>query len=124
MSEFTPGPWEVGMRGGHNANTIFDRSGKGKDAAHYDNSIASVFGIPSHKGVEELGSNSVVGLANAILIASAPELLEALKQAVSMLEVYTGCSDGCTCGDDWTHVERHEIEPLRAAIAKATGGQE
>ena len=46
-------------------------------------------------------------IANARLIAAAPELLEALQ-------TFPGFTDDATVGDAW-------IEKMRAAIARATG---
>ena len=42
-------------------------------------------------------------------------LNEKLRVAVSALESYAGCGDGCTCGDGWSHKSADEalakIEP-------------
>ena len=57
--------------------------------------------------VMPLDEDGIEGLANARLIAAAPELLEALKDAVAALEV---------CGKDY-----YATQVARAAIAKATG---
>jgi hypothetical protein len=75
-AQHTPGPWEVGMRGGFNANLICDRSGEDE---HTDNAICSVFGMYQHQDIDEQKYSK--GLANARLIAKAPEMLEALKDA-------------------------------------------
>ena len=104
MDKFTPGPWEVGMRGGFNANLICDRSGENE---HTDNAICSVFGMYQHQDVDEQKDSK--GLANARLIAAAPELLEALKDALCALEC---------CGKDYPAATK-----AQAAIAKATGEQ-
>jgi hypothetical protein len=98
----TPGPWEIGMRGGFNANLICDRSG---EDMHTDNAICSVFGMYQHQDVEDQKDSK--GLANARLISAAPELLEALK---NLLESHY---NGNIINADCTEAE--------AAIAKATG---
>ncbi len=53
--------------------------------------------------------------------ARVTELYEALGKALEIMDRYTGCTDGCTCGDGWQHIERHEIAPLRAIHAKVEG---
>jgi hypothetical protein len=100
-TQHTPGPWEVGMRGGFNANMIYDRSG---DDLHSDNAICSVFGMYQHRDIDEQKDSK--GLANARLIAAAPDLLEALKDALCALEC---------CGKDFPAATK-----ASAAIAKAT----
>ena len=73
MNKFTPGPWHIGMRGGHNANCIYAYNGKD---AHDDYVICSVYGINMNRSVDETLNND--GTPNARLIAAAPELLAAL----------------------------------------------
>ncbi len=109
MKNFTPGPWYVGMRNGRNPNTIFDRSGVDE---HHDKSVCSVFGIPLHCSVEQLGERDAVGLANAHLISSAPDLYEALER---LIEASHHSSEIEWLGQDepWT--------VARAALAKARG---
>lgn len=98
MSEakHTPGPWQWTQ---HFDPTIsIYKDGFGQIARLYDSSVGT-------------------GKANARLIAAAPDLLEALKTLVPML-------------DEWhkehpAHVgdkEPHAIKAASAAIAKATGG--
>ena len=101
MTQHTPGPWKVGMRGGFNANLICDRSG---EDMHTDNAICSVFGMYQHQDVEEQKDSK--GLANARLISAAPELLEALIA----LHTQTNSTELAKAGDK-----------ARAAIAKANG---
>lgn len=88
-AKHTPGPWEVSRR---NAWRVAD--------AH-DNTVAST------------GTDSSISygahVANARLIAAAPDMLEALKACLAALQAYTGFSTG---------VEQGMAEE---AIAKATG---
>ena len=61
--------------------------------------------------------------ANVALIAAAPELLDAARAALRYLEANRPDSD---VRKDFTSLSEHEniaVKPLRAAIAKAEGGQ-
>lgn len=93
MSAHTPGPWTVDSNGpGH--EVVLARGGR--------HAIAAV------QGPEDHGEN----LANARLIAAAPELLIALRVLIATSE----CScEGETCDSECTHVL------ARAAIDKAEG---
>ena len=67
-------------------------------------------------------ADAYTGEADARLIASAPELLEALKRVRSTMS--SKCtSDGCTCGDGWQHDDPEVIAKIDAVIAKAEGRQ-
>ena len=94
-SQFTPGPWVVGSVE-HAAGTPILQNG---------NLVASAFGRPKAESV-----------ANAQLIASAPELLAALEAG------YVRLCNGY--GPSITDRERlwSELEVMRKAIAKAKGG--
>ena len=103
MSKHTQGPWryrkvkrkqEWEIDTGHCPNLGCDSWTK----------MAVVFGCD-----DDPKMGKVVGKANACLIAAAPELLEALEEAVCALEV---------CGKDY-----RATEIARAAIAKAKGEQ-
>jgi hypothetical protein len=110
MSKHTPGPWTVGARGKygtHNANIIFSNGGEG--------SVATVYGLPMHTNLEEVDPKYAEGMANARLIAAAPELLEALREAYG----YVDCIPETAAGGDDAAIEL--ARRLRAAIAKATG---
>lgn len=74
MSKHTPGPWRVGSTLGMNANMIC----VGDD----NEGIASVYGIPFNTDVSDpyLKEKRPKALANAYLIAAAPELLAALER--------------------------------------------
>jgi hypothetical protein len=90
MSEHTPGPWlkNSGMLYGSNGSPV----------------VAAGLGLG-------LGGDNGDGVrnANALLIAAAPELLEALKDALCALEC---------CGKDYPAEAK-----ARAAIAKVEGKQ-
>lgn len=88
----TPGPWHVGINPGP---MVYDEHGEqiaDCRAVGYDN-----------------GGN----MANAALIAAAPDLLEACKTAENWLGEYETGPDSGLHG---------LLEQLRAAIAKASGG--
>lgn len=73
----TSGPWTVGMASGRNPNTVF----AGEDG------IASVFGLPLHSKIDELDKEwHQQPLANARLIAAAPDLLEACEAALAAFD--------------------------------------
>lgn len=101
-TKHTPGPWFLGMREGHNGCMIYDRSGMDQFT---DRTIAQVYGLYSNQPVEKQPDEEY--LANARLIAAAPELLEALQYA---LHVRGTTEDG-----------PHVVAIIEAAIAKATG---
>ena len=87
-SKHTPGPWRVRLstpEEGYYCWWIYDAD---------DREVTTVDGRDE---------------ANARLIASAPDLLAALK-------AFPGFTDDATIGDKW-------IETMRAAIAKAEGQQ-
>jgi hypothetical protein len=99
MSKHTKAPWQVGNKG-HNANIVY--SG--------DSGIADVYGIYQHTSLEEilLDKKCAEGLANARLIAAAPELLEALENAQATIHLiahhenrksYAGCQDCASVRD-------------------------
>ena len=90
MSEHTPGPWSIAGRG----YTIF-----GPD----DAVVISSFDAETEEEEERY-------LANARLIAAAPDLLAALEEAVRSSEVSR------MGGMSWDEMDR-----ARAAIAKARG---
>jgi len=79
----TPGPWQISESDGTNIyvqDTDSDRSG--------DHDIASVFDRASNQ----------VQTANARLIATAPQLLEACKAALEEFHCDCDCSTCETCG--------------------------
>lgn len=109
MSEnkFTPGPWYYSRWDEHGRTSFYVAQ---QDGAPY---------TPSYSDVGRLicetvdGERVAIQEANAMLIAVAPELLEALEEAMSMLGSRL-IKD--TFGYDWH-------EKASAAIAKARGQQ-
>jgi len=103
MNKHTPGPWsyrKVPRKQEWEINTK-----RCPNSGHESwTGMSVVFGCDDYP---KMGKS--VGEANARLIAAAPELLEALEEAVCALEV---------CGKDY-----RATEIARAAIAKATGEQ-
>lgn len=112
-AKHTPSPWEPLRQG------IEVQSEDGNHEAH-----AFVNGIPApvcevyanmhcehDDPVGEYRISKQEGLANLFLIAAAPELLEALKDACDWL-------DNCPLGEE----PRKAVIRYRAAIAKATRG--
>lgn len=100
QGKFTPGPWKVVAR---NRAREFNQAAIRQDGTHLDFplTIAAV-NAPMH---EE-------GMANANLIAAAPELFAAAQDFVEILRKINGF---CECGAPECRTTR-----LRAAIAKAT----
>lgn len=99
-TKHTPGPWateyRATSRGGY-AQEIFDSKGE---------LIATAAWYPIKYSVTTTTTNRE---ANARLIAAAPDLLEAIEEALS----HCGASGYLNCGKPAT-------DKLRAAIAKAT----
>ena len=97
MSKHTPGPWKTVARNYPIADT-----------GDYDGCWEVLTGDPK-KPIVQIWGDSDEDEANARLIAAAPDLLEALKDTLQLLEVY--------CGD----FEEGTRKQARAAIAKAEG---
>ena len=102
MSAHTPGPWVVGNQTPLNF---------GVQRGHGMEHLGFVYG-PSFPEHSEVGRRS---LANARLIAAAPELLDALQALVSATE-------RVSVGDYSEETHDMAVSKARAAIAKATGG--
>ena len=135
-SKHTPGPWEVHDDHPERA-CIYIR----QTEATYWADIAALYHAPGEedeKDITGIWRNDPVRVANARLIAAAPDLLEALMVATREIE-YTArdLADSCCLLRDGVRdlttaepEDRAEIERLRglhgqmnAAIAKATGGK-
>ena len=111
----TPGPWQIGQQhhtgGGefYNASCVYQ-------AGTETPAVCSVYGLPINQtrdAVVEMATrrkDTAEGLANARLIAAAPELLAALQAIVAL--------DDGDSPDLW-HYEK-EFAAGVAAIAKAT----
>ena len=114
MSEHTPGPWMVGLIKGEFGGACFDVVHHTHSAIRASKSLfppnhvlmADKDGyIQPNENIECLPHK----IANARLIAAAPELLEALEKLVSLIDAGEGT---------WTLEEQQKA---RAAIAKAKG---
>lgn len=104
MSAHTPGPWFVTSSGQpHDLVTSTHDDG-------LDDDVCEVYG-----GNDD---SDEVRAANAHLIAAAPELLAALKEAERALTV--AVRHACDM-PDFDPGEHHVIKAARAAIAKAEG---
>lgn len=100
-AKFTPGPWEC-------RRAVLGLSGDyGIKAPNCENILAEVFSEFRTKGVDD----QTAALANARLIAAAPELLGACRAVLNWYEV-----------DSSEFNREMAIAAVRAAIAKATGG--
>ena len=97
MAGHTPGPW--GLYARTDGWQVYSES-----RSHVGYAYASVMDPPE------------VGVANAALIVSAPELLEALEAAVADLEQTLRWR-----GEGWECSEDELLGKARAAIAKARG---
>ncbi len=104
MSKHTPGPWQVGTKHHHNACQVY--AADGQDA------VCMVYDIWHHRNVDEC--KDCKGMANARLIASAPELLEALKELLRVDDEWHGSVNSEMAG---------ARQKARKAIAKAEGKQ-
>jgi hypothetical protein len=96
QTKHTPGPWHIGVRTFHAGRDVYGP--KGEPVAVADDAITAT---PEAE-------------ANARLIAAAPCLLACLEALVGEADLGEVDLD-----DD----DRAKLEPARAAIAKATGGQ-
>lgn len=95
MKTHTPGPWKIEIIDGHAGNIVYCRI----TSPNYEHpggmAYASIpFKGKTKKQKELAGLYSRQGeelcLANAKLIAAAPELLEACKEAISTIEMLMG----------------------------------
>jgi hypothetical protein len=101
MSKHTPAPWNMSRRGNYSHQINGDK---------WD-ALATVSTRMFGDDVDD-----VEGMANARLIASAPELLEALKELYAVVKEY----EDLVCGEaPSTH--RNAVNKARQAIAKAEG---
>lgn len=118
MSKHTPGPWQVGTKHHHNACQVY--AADGQDA------VCMVYDIWLHRNVDEC--KDCKGMANARLIAAAPELYAELYNQVKNCP---SCKGTGTSVDimvfvmDGTHAEADCLRCMgaRKALAKAEGKQ-
>ncbi len=85
----------------------------------YEDYSKTIRSVPENYWIATMDSwdGAVDHASNARLIAAAPELLEALKQAVSWVEYLN-------YHETYPHLNQAELRIMRAAIAKATGGDD
>lgn len=110
MSKHSPGPWTIGKVSHAEQHVDIDSLNHDPFVGCDEwRTMARTYGT---EGEEEIGS--IVMLANARLIAAAPELLEALRGMLALDEEHhqRGHCDDDVCA---------EVRKARAAIAKATG---
>lgn len=114
MSEakHTPGPWSIGNSAGYNASHVY----------HDEDGVCTVYGIFSHQSVKQVADDPrcAEGLANARLIAAAPDMLAEHEAIARLLSLVIHDLQG--------RVERDKLAALsqcldrsQSAIAKATG---
>lgn len=90
QSNHTAGPWVIGMRNGANGRTIFARNGEkhpeatAETVAHYDEGICDVYGL--YLNTEFANQPDGEPLANARLIAAAPDVLQSLEEVMAYVE--------------------------------------
>ena len=117
IAKHSPAPWQIGMPSGHNADGVYANNG--------EDCVAKVYNLFSNTKLEDMltyesRKDIAEGLANARLIAAAPELLEALE--VLLHEYALQMEDEEMKGDpDLDFDQFTEVIQARAAIAKATG---
>lgn len=116
MSKHTPGPWFLGdwsQDNGPNKTTI---EAQEPEVIPPGGSGIWPDGVRCMKvaSVEDSSFDEQTTAANARLIAAAPDLLEALKEA----ERFVNCHS-----EDWYIAGQTLLAKIRAAISKATGGK-
>jgi hypothetical protein len=114
VSTFTPGPWIFGEALGPDRTILFwevSQHGAGRYRGH----VAHVSPAESIDGITRDEA-----LANARLIASAPDLLDALQDALEYIEACSDVRDGPD-GVPQPNRAMQLADPIRAVIAKAEG---
>lgn len=113
MSKHTPAPWTVELDLASN-----------NDIDVVAAELLPVASVTVREFPEDTGSvPRETALANATLIAAAPELLDACKTALDSLQAWNtmGLSKGAARMARETYEGSPEIKSIRAAIAKAEG---
>lgn len=109
MSKHTPGPWVVGQPNkGPVAGTVPVHTADYMESYRSGQLVCSVYGTAAFSD------------ANARLIAASPDMLTALQSVLPLLEASYLDHEGTDNGE----VVFAGLEAARAAIAKATGGNE
>ncbi len=111
MSGHTPGPWLIGEQNGHCGVSIDETS---EDGARVATVYLGIVTSAARWGEEHFAfPENAEAMANARLIAAAPDMLAALQTFVDLFgreDAYQGDPAGLAC-----------VRSARAAIAKATG---
>jgi hypothetical protein len=111
QTKHTPGPWKWSMSGTFDKSRVLAPTGQGDEHV----TIATTDLTHIHAAFAMTGESVPDGFthaneeANARLIAAAPDLLAALQWAMDNAE--------------WSNDTATGTDPIRAAIAKATGQQ-
>ena len=124
MSKFkgTPGPWEV-VNGTDIFTPLAARNGAGTAAHEKDGwhiADCSMGETQTEDGTENIPHREQ--LANARLIAAAPELLEACQTALAFVAGWAGVYQHDHGLPDLHPRHKEAIEQVKYAISKATGG--
>ena len=124
MSTFkgTPGPWQA-VNGTDIFTPLAARNGAGTAAHETDGwhiADCSMGETQTEDGAENIPHREQ--LANARLIAAAPELLEALQDALSFVAAWASAYQNAHGLPDFDPRHKESIEQVKYAIAKATGG--
>lgn len=107
LTQHTPSPWYINHHG-DNYVISTDKSG-----------FYIIALVGDHAPTD--GDMEVEAKANALLIAAAPDLLEALEQARHSLRDMHDKYDPTSKGDDTASDARYALNLMDAAIAKAKG---
>jgi hypothetical protein len=105
-TKHTPGPWKIAGEDAEKQTFIYALNERGSNRFWFD--------IQPGWTDDKQRTSSAELSANALLIAAAPELLEALRAITDQLE---------RIGDTRYDKDGQYIDAARAAIAKATGEQ-
>ena len=115
MNEHTPGPWEF--------SCLDDTERPGIEADRFS---VVIFGVRAEDDCGIHGRTEKEEMANARLIAAAPDLLEALESVMDTIEWPPDSNCSChispPCNDCVNYAGlREAIAEAKAAIAKAKG---
>jgi len=115
MSKYSPRPWRVGMRYGNNRTEINDAHGNAVATVwtHDVKRIEKPAGSAADYGVNERG------MANAVLIALSPELLESLRDMIDEAESLRVEYNEVRCRDGYPDEPAAKcVDQARAVLAK------
>lgn len=119
MGTHTPGPWVASGEDRVVSETLLYCGDVAPAVGEYRGDIATIQSC-NHLGRYAIGREEAA--ANARLMAAAPDLLEAAKIALAMLNRNLASEE--SCGQPFNGDDEHEAHRvLTAAIAKATGGK-